>query len=181
MSLASIPVLNSERLTLRGFAADDLESYAQMMAVPDVRAFLSAGSEPLGHYESWREMCAVTGHWNLLGYGVFAVVEKVSGALIGRVGPHHAEGGPGVEIGWMIASSCQGKGYAYEAARLAIDWFFESHPDEQRLISLIDVGNAPSIALAEKLGETNTGETFTHWQDGALDIWELTRERWTGS
>jgi len=172
--MTDVPVLHSDRLILRPIKASDLDDYARMMADAPTRRFV--GGRTLSREESWREMCAMAGHWQLLDYGIFAIEEKTGGALIGRVGPHDPEGLAGeVEIGWMIASGYAGKGYATEAARLAIDWFFSAFDRPASLISLIDKDNAASLAVAKKLGSVNTEEIFTHWQDGPLDIWRLAR------
>ena len=75
--------LETDRLILRMFSADDAESYARICADPEVMRYLGEG-KPLSTLEAWRHMAFLVGHWQLLGYGHFAVEEKSSGRLIGR-------------------------------------------------------------------------------------------------
>ena len=103
-------------------------------------------------------MCAMIGHWHFRGYGIWAVEEKASGQFIGRIGLHYPETWPGFELGWTLARTAQGKGYATEAARRALEYaFVELNRDH--VISLINPENQPSIRVAERIGETVEGQT----------------------
>ena len=75
-----------------------------------------------------------------------------SGAFVGRVGLHYPEGWPDREIGWAIARSYWGRGYALEAATAALRVAIEVL-DWPRVVSLIAAPNLRSIRLAERLGE----------------------------
>jgi RimJ/RimL family protein N-acetyltransferase len=147
-----IPVLESDRLILRGFVQDDLDEYAGIFGDPEVARFIGAGV-PVDRELAWRGMATMVGHWRLRGFGMWAVEEKVSGEMIGRAGLLEPEGWPGTEIGWTIARAHWGKGYATEAARRCLRWAFEAK-DRDRLISLIRPENMASIRVAEKLGMT---------------------------
>jgi RimJ/RimL family protein N-acetyltransferase len=74
------------------------------------------------------------------------------GAFVGRVGLHYPEGWPEPEIGWAIARTYWGRGYAFEAATAALRTAFE-RLGWSRAISLIAPLNLRSIRLAERLGE----------------------------
>ena len=82
---------------------------------------------------------------------MFAVEEKASGKYVGRVGPWSPPGWPGFEVGWGIAKEFRGKGYAVEAARASIDWVFATFEIDE-IIHCIDAANAPSQAVARRLG-----------------------------
>ena len=69
------------------------------------------------------------------------------------------EGWPGLEVGWMLARSAWGNGYALEAARAAVSWAWE-HLDVDQLISLIDPDNVRSARVAERLGMTQARPAF---------------------
>ena len=92
--------LDTERLTLRMFRQEDIDAYAAMCADPEVMRFL--GGKTLSRHDAWRSMAGVCGHWELRGYGMWAVVEKSSGEMIGRVGCLNPEGWPGFEVGWTL-------------------------------------------------------------------------------
>jgi len=148
--------LETDRLLLRMFQQSDLDAYAAMSADPEVMRFL--GGKVLNRNEAWRSMAQVCGHWQLRGYGMWAVVEKASGEMVGRVGCLHPEGWPGFEIGWTLRREFWGQGYATEAARAAFDWAFEKL-GIPHIISLIAPSNVRSIRVAERLGEVLEGKT----------------------
>ena len=149
--------LETDRLILRMFSLDDAEAYARICADPEVMRFLGDG-KALSVFEAWRQMAFLVGHWQLLGYGQFAVEEKSSGRLIGRAGFFNPAGWPGFEIGWTLAREFWGKGYATEGARRVLKYAFEEM-DRDHVISLIHPDNRASIKVAERLGEKVEGQT----------------------
>jgi RimJ/RimL family protein N-acetyltransferase len=150
-----VVTLETERLRLRMFREDDLDAYAAMCADPEVMRYIGAGG-PITRAESWRQMATFLGHWQLRGYGMWAVEERATGALVGRIGHHHPEGWPDFECGWLLARASWGKGYATEGARRALQYAF-TELGRTRVISLIRPGNDASIRVAERLGETLEG------------------------
>ena len=150
------PQLETDRLLMRMWRESDFESYAALCADPEVMRYL--GGKTFNRMEAWRHMAFLIGHWHLLGYGHWAVEEKSSGELIGRVGFLNPADWPGFEIGWTLARKFWGKGYATEAARRALDYGFREL-DKHHIISLIHPDNAGSIRVAERLGEKLEGQT----------------------
>jgi len=149
-------VLETERLKLRMFRAGDFEAYASICADPEVMRFL--GGKPFNRLEAWRHMAFILGHWQLLGYGHWAVEEKVTGKLAGRIGFLNPEGWPGFELGWTLSRDFWGRGYATEGARRALEYGFKEL-DRPHIISLIHPENKASIRVAERLGEKVEGKT----------------------
>jgi RimJ/RimL family protein N-acetyltransferase len=96
------------------------------------------------------------GHWLMRGYGMWAVEERSTGSMVGRVGFIDPEGWPGFELGWMIDRSRWGRGYAPEAADVALR-FARDVLRRERVISLIRPANAASIRVAEKIGLRRDG------------------------
>lgn len=127
-----------------------------MCADPEVTRYLGTGVT-LTRPEAWRSMAAILGHWQLSGYGMWAVEEKASGTLVGRVGYLDPPGWPGFELGWVLARSHWGKGYAIEAARVALDHAF-GPLERDRVLSLIRPDNHRSVRVAERLGSQLAGE-----------------------
>ena len=144
--------LETERLRLRMFREADLDAYAAMSADPEVMRYVGATGQPLTRPEAWRQMAMFLGHWQLRGYGVWAVEERASGAFVGRIGLFNPDGWPGLECIWALARGAWGQGYATEGARRALDYAF-TELDQARVISLIRPGNTASIRVAERLGE----------------------------
>jgi RimJ/RimL family protein N-acetyltransferase len=148
--------LETERLLLRPFRNADHGAYAAMCADPEVMKFLGTGVT-LNSMEAWRSIASMLGHWELLGYGMFAAEVKATGELAGRVGFLDPPGWPGFELGWVLGRRHWGQGYAIEGARACLDYAFGALARE-RVISLIRPGNERSIRVAERLGERLAGE-----------------------
>ena len=146
-----IPILDTERLRLRPFRESDFEPYAGMCADPEVMRYLTG--VPLSRMDAWRHLAIVVGHWYLRGYGMWAVEEKETGEMVGRIGFYNPEGWPGFELGWTLIRSRWGRGYATEGARAALAHAFTAM-DRDHVISVIHPENHASIRVAEHLGET---------------------------
>lgn len=146
--------LETDRLLLRMFRETDLDAYADMCADPDVMRFLSG--YPQSREEAWRNMAMVVGHWQLRGFGLWAVEEKSTGDFIGRVGCWKPEGWPGMEIAWTLRQASWGRGFATEAARAALRYAFEVLK-QKHVISLIHPENGPSIRVARRIGQRLEG------------------------
>jgi RimJ/RimL family protein N-acetyltransferase len=172
-----IPRLETERLLMREFRETDLDAWAAIMGDPDVARYVAPA--PMNRDEAWRSMAASLGHWHLRGYGTWAVERRSDSAMIGRVGMINPEGWPGLEIGWTLGKAHWGRGYATEAAAATMRYAFLTQPVD-RLISNIDPENAPSQAVAVRLGETR-GERIAlkvAGKDYPVDIWAITRGEW---
>jgi RimJ/RimL family protein N-acetyltransferase len=151
----SVPTLDTARLRLRPWHDDDLEPYAAMCADPEVMRYMGDGTT-LSRDDAWRSMAMFVGHWQLRGYGMWAVEERDARTFVGRVGLHRPEGWPGLEVGWMLDRSTWGRGYATEAARVSLDYAWRAL-DVDHVISLIMPENQASIRVAERLGQTREG------------------------
>jgi RimJ/RimL family protein N-acetyltransferase len=141
--------LHTERLLLRPFRAEDFDAYAALCADAEVMRYL--GGAPLSREDAWRQLAMFVGHWQLRGFGIWAVEERQSGELVGRIGLHFPEGWPGRELSWTLARRFWGRGLAYEGGRAALTHAFSTLGWE-RIISLIHPQNERSIRLAERLG-----------------------------
>ena len=169
-----IPRLETQRLILRAFCEADLNAYAEMCADPEVMRYIGNG-QPLSRSESWRNIAMMLGHWQLRGYGMWAVEEHSSGVMIGRIGCWQPEGWPGFEIGWTLRRAYWGRGFATEAARAAMNHAF-GELKQSHVISLIRPENAASRRVAEKLGEKLEGTTEIF--GGEAVVYEISREDW---
>ncbi|CAA9580368.1 Acetyltransferase, GNAT family [uncultured Synechococcales cyanobacterium] len=169
-----IPQLSTQRLILRRFREEDVDAYAEMCADPEVMRYIANG-QPLSRSESWRNMAMILGHWQLRGYGLWAVEERSSGEMIGRIGCWQPEGWPGLEVGWTLRRAYWGRGYATEAARLSMDYAFEKL-GASRVISLIRPDNAASRQVAQKLGEKPEGKVELFGSEAL--VYAIRREDW---
>lgn len=170
------PALETPRLILRGWRPEDFPAYAAMLADDDTARYITARGRALSEAEAWSEAAWLVGHWQMLGYGMFVVEERATGAFLGRIGPLHPPWWPDLEMAWALAPRARGRGYATEAARAAIGWTFAS-VELDRIVSIIHPLNTASQAVAGRLGERRTGERFTPFRE-PCDIWEIRREDW---
>lgn len=159
------PPLETERLTLRGHAVDDLAEYAAMWGDPEVVRHI--GGRPFIAEECWHRLMRGVGHWHLLGFGYWVLREKRSGRLVGEVGFADLKRaldpplGDAPEMGWVLAPWSHGKGLASEAVRAALGWA-AAQWGERRLVCIIDPANAASFRVAEKAGFKEFARTLYH-------------------
>lgn len=166
--------LETERLILRMLREEDFEQYASLMCDAEVTRYLGDG-KPLARADAWRQMATLLGHWQLRGYGPWAVEEASSGRLVGRVGFFNPEGWPGFELGWTLGREFWGRGYATEAARRALEHCF-TEMGREHVISLIRPDNHPSIKVAERLGERL--ESTTDLLGSEALVYGISRDEW---
>ncbi|MCI0380896.1 MAG: GNAT family N-acetyltransferase [Gemmataceae bacterium] len=164
--------LETERLHLRAFRETDLDDYARICANPEVVRHVGA---PFSRPEVWLHIAMMLGHWQLRGYGMWAVEDRASGALIGRIGFYEPEGWPGLELGWMLARDQWGRGLATEGARAALAFVFATL-HKPHVISLIRPENVASIRVAEKLGERLQGHSRALGVEAL--VYGIRREEW---
>jgi RimJ/RimL family protein N-acetyltransferase len=154
--MISIPTLETARLLLRQFRQSDFEPLAALHADPVVMRYLGDG-KPRSRSETWVAMASYLGHWELRGYGLWAVEEKATGEFVGRIGLLNPEGWPGLEVAWTLARARWGNGFATEGAKAALDYAF-SVLGLDHLISLIHPDNVASIRVALRIGEKLQGQ-----------------------
>ena len=169
----------TDRLILRQWGLEDFEPFAAMLADPKVMQFIAVDSKPLGRFQAWQAFSGTVGHWQLRKFGMFAVIEKGSGQFVGRVGPWHPEGWPGIEIGWTIRSEFWGRGYATEAARRAIEYTFNELGCD-RIMSFVEPTNVRSVRVAERVSEQPDGNiTLPHVPDRVIVKYVLDKAAWS--
>lgn len=153
-------VLKTDRLTLREIRVDDVDRLYEIYAGPGITDFI----EPL--YEDRDEEIVYTRdyikyQYGFYGYGLWIVVENDTGRIVGRAGLTNRAGYLEAELAYVIEKDRQGRGYAQEALRAAIDYA----RDELYLESLncfIVPGNEISLHICKKLG-------FTFMEDVVID------------
>ncbi|MEQ8433536.1 MAG: GNAT family N-acetyltransferase [Oceanicaulis sp.] len=151
----AVPVLATDRLILRAFAAADFDAFAAIWGDASVVRHISGA--PSSRSESWSRLLRLAGGWSLLGYGYWAVEEAATGRLTGMAGLADFKREIGADIaglpeaGWVFSPEFHRLGYATEAMRAALAWA-DAALDADRSCCLIHPENAASINVAEKLG-----------------------------
>ena len=141
--------LETQRLILRQFKDEDWEDLHAYYSDASATKFTVGKAFTEG--ETWRLMASIIGHWQLRGYGPYAVAEKASGKVIGNIGFWYPIDYPSPELLWGIAAEFHHKGLAQEAVRAVQAAGKEFLPDLS-FVSFIHKDNTASIKLAEAVG-----------------------------
>ncbi len=158
--------VRTKRLILRPWQDSDLEPFAQLNADPRVREYFPG---ILSREESDASVKLTSAHIEKCGWGFWAASLIQTGEFIGFIGLEDVhfsapfnEFTPAVEIGWRLAFSHWGKGYATEGARGALQYGFD-HLKLDEIVSFTTVKNMRSRHVMEKIGMThNPKDDFNH-------------------
>jgi [ribosomal protein S5]-alanine N-acetyltransferase len=164
------PQLETERLILRPMLQTDFE--ALHLIFTDAKVMAAFNHPVFTGEQMQRWLQRNLDHQNEFGYGLFSVILKETGELIGECGLEQMEDQEAAELGYDLRSDFWNRGYATEAALAVRDYSFDvlCLP---RLISLIRVGNLASKRVAEKVGMT-LAEEFTHY---GMQYWKYSLEK----
>ncbi len=145
------PELETPRLLLRPMQATDLEALLCIFTDPKVMAAFE--SAPFDRQQMAEWLQRNLDHQAAWGYGLFSVILRTNGLLIGDCGLEvmSVEGVQVAELGYDFRSEYWNQGFATEAALAVRDYAF-TILNLPQLISLIRVGNVASQRVAEKIG-----------------------------
>ena len=143
-------ILETARLHLREFVPEDANALEAVLGDPVAMQYYPAPFDRKA-VESWIEKN--TGRYQHDGHGLWAMVLKQSGELIGDCGCtlQEVEGKSELEIGYHVRRDLWGNGYATEAAQACMQHAFVKL-GAARVISMIRPENMPSRRVAEKNG-----------------------------
>jgi RimJ/RimL family protein N-acetyltransferase len=148
-------VLTTDRLLLRPWRDADREPFGAMSTDPEVMEFFPI---PLTREESDAFVDRTEQGFAERGWGWFAIEERASGAFVGVSGlapvRFEAHFTPAIEIGWRLARSAWGKGFATEAARASVRFAFDELGLDE-VVAFADAENARSLAVMRRLGMTH--------------------------
>ncbi len=162
--------LSTARLVLRRWRESDRVPFAALNADPLVMEYFP---DRLTQAESDDLIAKVEAGFEMRGYGLWALEVRATSEFVGFTGlavpSFSAHFTPAVEVGWRLAHSAWGKGYATEAALASIAFGFqEARLDE--IVSFTTAANARSRAVMERIGMTNDpADDFDHPELDELD------------
>lgn len=151
-----IPVIETQRLVLRGPEPDDYPNFKATFA--SYRSRFMGG--PLNAYETWMLYAAEIGHWNIRGFGMWMIHNREDERTLGMAGGWFPAAWPEREIAWIIWPQEAGRGYALEATH-AVRGHLYDHMGWSEAVSYIDPKNLDSIRLAERLGAVKDPQAAT--------------------
>ena len=155
--------LDTERLLLRRWRAEDRGPFAALNADPEVMEHFPA---PLTRAESDAFADTVEDRIERQGWGLWALQERATGRFLGFTGLAYpgfdAPFGPTVEIGWRLARDAWGRGFASEAARAATAFAFDELELDE-IVAFTAVVNERSRAVMRRLGmHHDRADDFDH-------------------
>lgn len=148
------PMLQTDRLVLRHVRPSDIAYFEEAHGDAEVMRHLGG---PIPREDAWRRALTGAGFWGVLGIGLWAVERRSDERTIGHIGffDFQREMAPSIagepEMGWIFSRHAQGQGFGTEAGRVALEWF-DATLGPCSIPAIIDLENAASIRLAEKLG-----------------------------
>jgi ribosomal-protein-alanine N-acetyltransferase len=159
-------VLKTERLMLREFACSDADALEAILGDPVAMQYYPAPYDRAGIDDWIRRNLA---RYRDAGFGIWAILLKDSGELIGDCGCYvrEVEGNFEFELGWHVRRDLWGRGYATEAAKHCIEYAF-SRLDAKRIIALVRPENLSSCRVAEKNGMSREQVIFWHGYDHCI-------------
>jgi [ribosomal protein S5]-alanine N-acetyltransferase len=177
---APAPWLESERLALRRFTLDDLDTLARLNADPRVTEHLG-GVKDRATSEGLLRTRILAYYDEHPGLGIWATTERATGAVTGFHVLNHIQGESHVQVGYALFTEYWGRGYATEMA-VALLRYGNASLRLPQIVAITNLGNVASQHVLLKAGLERRGERlFTHpayVDQGPMAWFESDRERW---
>jgi ribosomal-protein-alanine N-acetyltransferase len=193
-----VTVAETPRLILRLFTVEDFDAIAEILADPVGMKFIGSGTPNApeqtrlwlakwldNNKYNWSEETLkrvpqlLRAPQRNAHFGMWAMIDRASGELIGRCGllAWNIDGQLEVEVGYHLARSRWGHGLATEAARAVRDYGFDRLGFD-RLISIIKPENIASQRVALKNGMRHERDTLvTEWPVRVFAMSRADRDR----
>lgn len=156
--------LDTERLYIRPWESADRAAFRAMATDPEVMRYVHGGT-PYTEQEIDEFLARQSRQLAEHGICMGAMVEKASGEIVGVAGTQPLGGSGDLEIGWWLARSVWGRGYATEAGGAAMQHVLQTLA-RPRVVAVIDPGNDASVRVVQRLGMTYdrryTGQELKH-------------------
>ncbi|MFQ3615514.1 MAG: GNAT family N-acetyltransferase [Cyanobacteriota bacterium] len=153
----SAPERETQRLYLQPFQPDDLDALAALYAKPDVMRYVGHGVRT--REETQTGLHRMMAHWQAHGFGMWKLIEKGTGAFVGRAGLIYLDSTPEIEVGYALDRPFWGRGLATEAARASLQFGFDTL-ELERIVAIARPENRASQRVMQKLGMTYEKDAF---------------------
>lgn len=149
-------ILETGRLVVREITVEDVPALYELYRDPEITEFMedlfADPSEEIAYTRQYIENV-----YSFYGYGMWLVLEKETGEIVGRAGVESKEGFDGLELGFMIGKRYQRRGYAFEVCKAIIN-YVQEELEIFEFCALVREGNIASAALCKKLGMQEEGK-----------------------
>lgn len=143
-------ILQTGRCLIRETTPEDVEDFFRIYSDPAITQFME-GLYPDKEQEKEYIREYIKKVYTFYEFGVWTVVEKSSGAVIGRAGFSYREGYDEPELGFIIGVPWQRKGYGEEVCRGILAYGMDQLGFRE-VNALVETGNEASLKLCDKLG-----------------------------
>lgn len=143
-------ILETERCLIRETSPEDVDAFYEIYQDPSITEFME-GLFPEKEQERVYIQEYIEKVYSFYEFGVWTVVEKCSGDVIGRAGFSYREGYDDPELGFIIGVPWQRRGYAEEVCRALLEYGWSALQFEKVQV-LVETGNMASLLLCDKLG-----------------------------
>ncbi|MBQ7359248.1 MAG: GNAT family N-acetyltransferase [Lachnospiraceae bacterium] len=145
-------ITETERCIIRETCEDDVDTFYEIYSEPSITAYMenlfAEKDAELQYVKDYREKV-----YEFYGFGMWTVLDKESGQVIGRAGISMREGYEEPELGFLIAKPFQGKGIAAEVCDAVLK-FAQKEFGFVRFQALVHKDNLASLRVLQKLGFT---------------------------
>jgi RimJ/RimL family protein N-acetyltransferase len=177
---APAPWLETERLAVRRFTLDDLDTLARLHADPVVTRYLG-GVKDRATTEAQLRTRILDYYDRHPGLGVWATIERSTGDLAGFHVLNHIQGETDLQVGYALFTEYWGRGYATEMGIALLRYGYGTLGLPQ-INAITELANATSQQVLIKVGLERKGErAFAHpayAASGPMAWFESTREAW---
>lgn len=143
-------ILETKHCRLRETTVGDVETFWEMYADPAITRY-TEGLYPTIEEEEAYIRAYIRNVYHFYEFGVWTILHKRTGEVLGRAGLSVRDGYEEPELGYVIGTSYQRKGYAYEVCKGILD-YAANCLGYTEVGALVHKENLASIALLKKLG-----------------------------
>lgn len=143
-------IVTTQRLEIREITVEDVSRLYELYADECITRYMES-LFPVQQQEEEYTRDYIQNIYHFYGYGMWLIVLKEKGEVIGRAGLEYKEGFEGLELGFMLGKEYQHQGYAYEACQAILDYAREEL-EQTSFRAMVHRENIASRQLCEKLG-----------------------------
>jgi RimJ/RimL family protein N-acetyltransferase len=173
-------MFETDRLIIRAWGPEqDAEQAFQIYGDPQVMRFIGSGKTEASVETQQAALERVVARYAELnnGTGTWAIVEKATGQIAGAVllkqlPDNNGQPTQDYEVGWHLRQASWGKGYATEAARVAINYGFDTLKLPV-IYAVVNPKNQASICVTQRLAMKPLGRTNRYYNT-EVELFELT-------
>lgn len=176
-----MPEIETTRLRLRQYALDDLDNLAQILSNPEVMRYSPEGPILKDKVKEVTQEALkfFIKHWKQHGFGVWAVIYKQTGQLVGHCGLNFLPNGPEVEVLYRFDQRYWNQGIATEATKASLRYGFEEVKLD-RIVAITAPEHIASRRVMEKAGLKYEKVTRFYTRFYNLDVvyYAFSKEDW---